>query len=99
MSQWKKWFRRGLAHSVAAAAGGTLFIPFVPSCETLLTVINPCGSVLGFCDPTDIDLLFADIPDFDLDPSCAIPFGGLNGTGDQFCSNVPPFRFTPGSRP
>lgn len=55
---------------------------FLPSCETLLTTINPCGNILGFCTEEDIDLLFADVPDYDLDPTCTIPFatgGGCAG--------------------
>lgn len=55
-----------------ALAGGTTFIS-LPSCEAILTTVNPCATVFAFCDANDIDLLFADIPDFDLDPTCTIP--------------------------
>lgn len=94
MSRLQRRIRRGLAKSLTVAVGGTLFIPLLPSCETALTILNPCGSVFGFCDPRDIDLIFADIPDFDLDPTCTIPFGGAAvGCDDS------PFPLTPGPRP
>jgi len=54
----------------------------IPSCEGVLTTFNPCGTIFGFCNSRDIDLLFADVPDFNLDPSCTIPFFGVNNPGD-----------------
>ena len=50
----------------------------LPSCETTLTTFNPCGSIFGFCEPHDVELLFADIPDYELDPTCTIPYFGIN---------------------
>lgn len=38
--------------------------------------VNPCGTVLN-CDPIEYDLLWADFPDFERDPTCTIP--GLCG--------------------
>ncbi len=67
--------------SLAIVAVGIQF-GLIPSCEGLLTTFNPCGTIFGFCAPEDIDLLFADIPDFRLDPTCTIPFatgGGCAG--------------------
>lgn len=91
---------------LAAAVTGCCFASFFPSCETTLTTLNPCGSIFGFCNPQDIDRLFADIPDFDLDPTCTIPFFGLDNPaqgggqgGAGICSNTPIFPFTPGARP
>ncbi len=49
------------------------------SCEGILTTFNPCGNIFGFCSEADIDLLFASIPDFELDPTCTIPFATGNG--------------------
>lgn len=77
-----------------------------PSCETVATTVNPCGTIFGFCDPTDVDLFFADVPDYALDPSCSIPYFGLDqgqGTGGAgqagTCATVPVFANTPGARP
>ncbi|RJP33903.1 MAG: hypothetical protein C4547_11615 [Phycisphaerales bacterium] len=56
-----------------ALSGGTLFLS-LPSCETTLKTLNPCATVFEFCDANDIELIFADIPDYDLDPTCTIPF-------------------------
>lgn len=63
---------RLLGVALTLLAGGSLL--GLPSCEGVLTTINPCATVFEFCDGNDIDLLFADIPDYDLDPTCAIPF-------------------------
>ena len=93
--------------AVAAVVIGCNLALF-PSCETVATTVNPCGSIFGFCDPTDVDRLFADIPDWDLDPSCSIPYYGLDATGAGgggggqglgVCSPTPIYPFTPGPRP
>ncbi|KAB2940353.1 MAG: hypothetical protein KJ057_03250 [Phycisphaerae bacterium] len=55
-------------------AGGSTVLAWSPSCEGLLTRFNPCSTVLGFCDANDIDLLFTDIPNYELDPTCTIPY-------------------------
>ena len=91
---------------VAAVVVGCPLALF-PSCKTVATTVNPCGSIFGFCDPTDVDRLFADIPDYDLDPTCSIPYYGLDagaqtGGGQQGlgqCSPTPVYPFTPGPRP
>ena len=79
----------------AVLSGSTMFqLGFLPSCETLATVFNPCGTILGFCEQADLDLLFADgIPDYELDPTCTIPFGTGGG-----CAGGPIFP-NPGRRP
>ncbi len=84
--------RRRLALPVVMAVAGFQF-GFLPSCKTVLTTFNPCGNILGFCSEEDIDLLFATIPDFDLDPTCTIPFA--TGPG---CAGGPIFP-NPGPRP
>ncbi|MFQ5489796.1 MAG: hypothetical protein ACE5GE_03650 [Phycisphaerae bacterium] len=97
--------------TLAATFAGCCYASLFPSCKTALTTFNPCGSVFGFCNPSDIDRLFADVPDFDLDPTCTIPFFGLDnpnttgtggGGGGQVqgtCTGAPIFPFTPGPRP
>jgi len=65
--------RRVAVIAASAVSGGIVFFS-IPSCEAILTTVNPCGTVFEFCDANDIELLFADIPDFDLDPTCTIPY-------------------------
>jgi hypothetical protein len=80
------------------AAGG-IATAILPSCETTLTTFNPCGSVFAFCEPYEVDRIFAGVPDFYYDPSCTIPFFGLdpaNPAGE--CSTTETF-ITPGQRP
>ena len=77
-----------------AIIGSTVFqFGFLPSCQGLLRTINPC-SFLGFCLEQDIDLLTAGtLPDFEIDPTCTIPFA--TGPG---CAGFPILP-TPGPRP
>ena len=95
---------RLLALSAMVVVGCNLAL--FPSCKTVATTVNPCGSIFGFCDPTDVDRLFADIPDYDLDPTCTIPYygldaggGGAGGQGLGQCSTTPVYPYTPGPRP
>ena len=59
------------------------------SCEDILTTFNPCGNIFGFCTEEDIDLLFATIPDYGLDPTCTIPYAC--GTGPLVPNPGPDF--------
>lgn len=89
--------RKGvLRRVIVSLALGTsvLQLGFLPDCTGLLRVFNPCGSIFGFCQPEDLDLMLADsIPDFNLDPTCTIPYATGNG-----CAGRPIFP-TPGPRP
>ena len=87
----KKSVRRVML--TALVPGAMVFGSFLPSCKGLLTTFNPCGTLLGFCSEEDIDLLFASIPDFDLDPTCTIPFATGGG-----CAGGPILP-NPGPRP
>jgi len=95
-----RWTRVRL--TFAMLVGVTMQLGWIPSCETIATTVNPCGTVLGFCNQEDVDLLFADIPDYELDPTCTIPFYGLDpdnaGTAGG-CANTDVFPNTPGNRP
>jgi hypothetical protein len=90
--------KRGLriVAAVAVSVGSGIVFGFLPSCETTLTTLNPCGSIFAFCEPYQVDQIFADTPDFSLDPTCTIPFYGLdpaNDVGD--CSTTETFPRTP----
>ena len=93
-----------LVVALAVLACGQV-LALLPSCESALTTVNPCGSIFGFCDPTDIDVMFADIPDYDLDPSCSIPYYGVQNPGAAgaggagACATSPVYPYTPGPRP
>ncbi len=77
-------FMRRLAILMASAASGGIVLLSLPSCEAVLTTVNPCATVFEFCDANDIELLFADVPDFDLDPTCTIPFLAGCSAGNIF---------------
>lgn len=80
---------------VSLAMGATVLqLGFLPSCRGILTVFNPCGTIFGFCQEEDLDLILSDrLPNFDLDPTCTIPFAQGNS-----CAGAPVFP-TPGPRP
>ncbi len=84
---------------VAVVAAGGIATAILPSCETTLTTLNPCGSIFAFCEPWEVDQLFASVPDYSADPSCTIPFYGLDPENDEGdCSTTVVFN-TPGQRP
>ena len=108
MKRASDWKKHRVLVGLAVLTGCTFGSGLLPSCETALTTVNPCGSIFGFCEPTDMDLLFADVPDFELDPTCTIPYygfgdpggGGGGGGGIQgTCASQPVYPFTPGARP
>lgn len=82
-------FTRPVLMTASLLSGGVTFLS-IPSCETLLTTFNPCGNVFEFCDPNDIPLLFADVPDYDLDPTCTIPYLEGCSAGNIFPNNNRP---------
>ncbi|GJM25106.1 MAG: hypothetical protein DHS20C16_15210 [Phycisphaerae bacterium] len=71
--------RTGTWTAMSLLLTGTAFQ--IPSCSTLARVFNPCGTVFAFCNARDVDALFGDIPDYSLDPSCTIPFFGIDNDG------------------
>ncbi len=87
----KFWRATVLSFAVGASL---LQFGFLPSCRGVLSVINPCGTIFGFCSQEDLDLILSDsIPNFNLDPTCTIPFATGNG-----CAGGPILP-TPGPRP
>ena len=88
-----------VAVAVAVSVGSGVVFGFLPSCETTLTTLNPCGTIFAFCEPYEVDQLFADTPDYSLDPTCTIPFYGVDpaNPSDQVgdCSTTETFPRTP----
>jgi hypothetical protein len=108
VSKTTRSFRRSYLKLAAVLGGGICLGTPIPSCETVLTTVNPCGTVFAFCDPQDVDVLFATIPDFELDPTCTIPFYGIDNPDDAgggvpgqtgTCADNVVFPNTPGPRP
>ncbi len=86
---------------MAALGTGTAFLG-IPSCEGVLTTFNPCGTVLAFCTAEELDALFSPIPNYNLDPTCSIPYFGLDPANSGVigtCSPVNVYNTTPGPRP
>lgn len=86
--------RKRMVTGLAVFSTSTVFGLGVPSCEGLLTTFNPCGTIFGFCQPVDIDRLFADTTDFDRDPTCTVTLGGAAGLPG--CDNVDLFGLNGG---
>lgn len=107
MTQRPHSLPRRLLLGVALISACGLQFGIIPSCEGLLTTFNPCGTIFGFCEPTDVDLLFTNIPDFTYDPTCTIPgfgfdsgaAGAVPASSANGCADQPIFPHTPGIRP
>ena len=91
--------------TLAVLSGCTFQYGWIPSCQGALTTVNPCGTILT-CLPEDIDLIFSDIPNWDLDPTCTIPGFGFGApdtpvptSASGGCANEPVYPDTPGPRP
>ena len=98
----KKCGGRPLGVMAAIVCGGVALGCGLPSCETTLTTFNPCGTIFGFCEPEDVYTLFADIPDYGYDPTCSIPYYGLDPEHDGTvgtCATTETYPHTPGPRP
>lgn len=77
-------FKRRVQMGLLTSLGGVVVVlGFLPSCETVLTTANPCGTVFAFCDPYEIEQIFADLPDFEADPTCTIPFFGYDPSNNN----------------
>jgi hypothetical protein len=62
--------KRTVLVAVATLAGAAVLA--LPSCTSILKTVDPCGTVLD-CAPGTFDLLLADVPDWEVDPTCTIP--------------------------
>jgi hypothetical protein len=96
--------RHGLRRTLVGLAiltTGTAFLN-LPSCSGTLTTFNPCGTVFSFCTAEELDALFSPIPNFNLDPTCSIPYFGLDPANQGVigtCAPVNVYNTTPGPRP
>ena len=104
MFEIKKPMKRRVLMGALVLSTCVFQLGFLPSCEGVLTTLNPGGSILGAISAEDIDLLFTDVPDWNYDPTCTIPgFGfdpdsaGAVPTGE--CADQPVYPNTPGARP
>jgi len=68
-----KWFRRfqmGVVVFVTASLSGGL--GQFGCVEKVVKNYSPCGTILN-CDAEEYELMMADWPDWELDPTCTIP--------------------------
>lgn len=71
---------RGIRRMVVGLAVLTTGITYlnIPSCQGLLTTVNPCGTVFSFCTAEELAATLSNTPNYNLDPTCSIPFFGVN---------------------
>jgi hypothetical protein len=85
---------------VAVVASGGSLMGLLPSCKTTLTTFNPCGTIFAFCEPYQVDALFADVPEYDVDPTCSIPYYGIAHPDTAgSCSQTETYLNSQGDRP
>ena len=62
---------------------GAFTFGFLGSCDdrliTLTQYIDPCGTILGNCNPGDFTVNAAGVGDYCVDPTCTVP--GMCGDG------------------
>ena len=70
-------YRRRLTKLVILLSTGALVPALLDSCgDTLIGLsryVDPCGTILGNCDPGDLEVNRADIGDYCVDPACTVP--------------------------
>lgn len=88
----------GLVRLAAAFAGAVYLV--LPSCEGILRTFNPGGTVFSTFSAQDLDAFLGDVPDWNLDPTCTVPYYGIR-TGDTGggCGDNLIYPVTPGPRP
>lgn len=69
----------------ALLAAGTMFqFGWVGTCNDrmleLTDYVDPCGTILGNCEPGDFQVYDSDIGDYCVDPACTVPGGCENET-------------------
>jgi hypothetical protein len=93
MRRHKKLQRVALSLSIILAGGTVLG----DGCINTLASIPVCGTLLTFCTPQDqLNLMFGmlDLPNYNWDASCTVPYGC--GTGDLYNPTTTTPPGTPG---
>ena len=79
---------------IALIASGALSFGFMGSCDDRLVeltrYVDPCGTVLGNCEPGYFEVSQADVGDYCVDPACTVPgqcpdYGQPLGTITDLC--------------
>ncbi|MFQ5592482.1 MAG: hypothetical protein ACE5HE_15095 [Phycisphaerae bacterium] len=69
--------RRRVKAGVGLLIGALLQLGLIQSCDDrligLTRIFDPCGTILGNCQPGDFEANAARIPDRCVDPGCVIP--------------------------
>lgn len=77
MDRSQRVFRARRAVLGGLFLGGLTQLGFIETCDdrlaSLTQFIDPCGTVLGNCNPGDFQVNAADVGDFCVDPSCTVP--------------------------
>jgi len=59
------------------AAGAVFQLGWLGSCNDSLyeatNYVDPCGTILGNCDPGDFQLYNGGVPNYCVDPTCTVP--------------------------
>jgi hypothetical protein len=72
----------------------------IPSCQGVLSTFNPGGTVFSSITNYQLDALLGDVPDFSLDPTCTIPFYGVDNTSSAgTCATTPTYPSGTSPRP
>ena len=98
MSRSTRRFKKAWVCAAVATVGSLCLS--IPSCQGLLTTFNPGGTVFSSFTDYQLDALLGDIPDWNLDPTCTIPYYGVNNTDTAgTCAQNIIYPTTPGPRP
>ena len=89
-------FRRRLVMRAALLSGCVFALINSTQCEWMLDRFDPCGTILGNCEPGSLQLQFADVPDYDFDPTCTIPGQCVEAAGEGEVFQSPYSEFGPG---
>ena len=77
--------RRFWTGSAVVLAGMAFQFGWVGTCNdrfmNATEYVDPCGTILGNCEPGDFQVYNADIGDYCVDPACTVP--GSCGNEDQ----------------
>ena len=86
----KHGLRRRLLMRAALFSGCLFALVNSTQCEWMLERFDPCGTILANCEPGSLQLQFADVPDYDYDPTCTIP-GQCGDTAEEGATFQSPY--------